>query len=114
MTPGQAPTGNTISNKNDKIIPVPNPTTAANPPYQKDFIMLPSVYLTYHTLPANWPQKCYNQVMVNWSTDEASFRKKDPAGYRLWRITQLINYGLDGEKLNKDEVKQAWPKIKNK
>lgn len=49
--------------------------------------------------------------MYNWSTDEEQFKKKDPEGYRLWRLIQLINYGLDGEKLNEEEVKNAWSKI---
>jgi len=52
--------------------------------------------------------------MYNWSVDEAKFKKENPEGYRLWRITQLINYGLDGEKLDREEVKYAWPKIKDK
>jgi hypothetical protein len=51
--------------------------------------------------------------MYNWSTDEEKFKKENPEKYRLWRIVQLINYGLDGEKLDRDEVKAAWPKIKN-
>ena len=51
--------------------------------------------------------------MINWSTDEKKFKKADPEGYRLWRLTQLINYGLDGEKLDRKEVKKAWPKIKD-
>lgn len=50
--------------------------------------------------------------MHNWSVDEKVFKKKDPKGYKLWRLEQLINYGLDGEKLNEKEVKKAWPKIK--
>lgn len=50
--------------------------------------------------------------MLNWNTDEERFKKEDPEGYRLWRLTQLINYGTDGEKLNREEVKAAWPKIK--
>lgn len=49
--------------------------------------------------------------MVNWSTDEKKFKKKSPKEYKLWRITQLINYGLDGEKLDRAEVVEAWPKI---
>jgi len=52
--------------------------------------------------------------MINWSTDEAKFKKNDPRGYRLWRLTQLINYGLDGEKLDEAEVKAAWPQIKDR
>lgn len=52
--------------------------------------------------------------MYNWSIDEERFKKENPEEYRLWRLTQLINYGLDGEKLSEKEVKEAWPKIKNK
>ena len=55
----------------------------------------------------------YNKTMLNWNVDEARFKREDPEGYRLWRLTQLINYGLDGEKLDREEVKAAWPKIAN-
>lgn len=51
--------------------------------------------------------------MYNWSTDEKKFKKENPEGYRLWRLTQLINYGLDGEKLDRKELKKDWPKIKD-
>lgn len=51
--------------------------------------------------------------MYNWSVDEKRFKKEDPKGYKLWRLTQLINYGLDGEKLDREEVKAAWSKIKD-
>ena len=50
--------------------------------------------------------------MYNWSTDEKRFKKKNPQKYQLWRLEQLINYGLDGEKLDREEVKKAWPSIK--
>ena len=52
--------------------------------------------------------------MINWNTDEKLFKKKYPKDYKLWRLTQLINYGLDGEKLDKRELKNAWPKIKER
>lgn len=52
--------------------------------------------------------------MINWSIDEAKFKKKYPKEYKVWRLTQLINYGLDGEKLNTKEVKKYWPLLKNK
>ena len=52
--------------------------------------------------------------MINWSTDEKKFKKENPKEYKLWRLTQLINYGLDGEKLNKKEVISSWPKIKDR
>jgi hypothetical protein len=50
--------------------------------------------------------------MHNWSVDEKKFKLDHPKEYRLWCLTQLINYGLDGEKLDREEVKRAWPKIK--
>ncbi|OGG20509.1 hypothetical protein A3D03_00620 [Candidatus Gottesmanbacteria bacterium RIFCSPHIGHO2_02_FULL_40_13] len=52
--------------------------------------------------------------MYNWSVDEKKFKKDNPKEYRLWRLTQLINYGLDGEKLDKKEVKQVWETIKDR
>lgn len=52
--------------------------------------------------------------MYNWSVDEKKFKKENPKAYKLWRLTQLINYGLDGEKLDSQEVKNSWPAIKNR
>jgi len=49
--------------------------------------------------------------MHNWSVDEKLFKKLDPQGYKIWRIQQLINYGLDGEKLSRREVKKHWSKL---
>lgn len=51
--------------------------------------------------------------MYNWSTDTKKL-SKDPEKYKLWKLEQLINYGLDGEKLDREEVKRAWPKIKER
>ncbi len=50
--------------------------------------------------------------MINWSTDEKKFKKNDPEGYKLWRVTQLINYGLDGEKISRSFLKRMWVEIK--
>ncbi|MBI3559355.1 hypothetical protein HY085_03070 [Candidatus Gottesmanbacteria bacterium] len=52
--------------------------------------------------------------MINWSTDEKKFKKLHPKEYKLWRLVQLINYGLDGEKLDENEIKLAWPIIKDR
>ena len=52
--------------------------------------------------------------MINWSTDEKKFKKNHPKEYKLWRLTQLINYGLDGEKLDAKELKLNWDKIKER
>ena len=50
--------------------------------------------------------------MYNWSNiDEEKFKKENPKRYHMWRLTQLINYGLDGEKLDREEVKSVWDSI---
>jgi len=47
--------------------------------------------------------------MYNWSVDEKQFKKQDPEGYKIWRLEQLINFGLGREKLDKEELKKYWP-----
>jgi len=49
--------------------------------------------------------------MYNWSVDEKKFKEKDPEGYKLWRLEQLINYGLGDEKLDASELKKYWSKL---
>ena len=51
--------------------------------------------------------------MYNWNIDEKYFKKHDPKGYEVWRLAQMINYGLDGEKLPLKKLKRLWPKVKN-
>lgn len=48
--------------------------------------------------------------MKNWNTNTTKF--KSPTARRLWEISQLINYGLDGEKLSEKELKEYWPELK--
>lgn len=50
--------------------------------------------------------------MYNWNTDISKL-KKNPHQYSLWKLVQLINYGLDGDKLNKNLVKKSWPEIES-
>jgi len=50
--------------------------------------------------------------MHNWSIDEKKFKKENPKEYKLWRLSQLINYGLGKTKLNKNEIKKRWPILK--
>lgn len=53
--------------------------------------------------------------MINWSTDEKKFKKENPKEYKLWRLVQLINYGLsENERLDTAEVKRAWSTIKDR
>ena len=49
--------------------------------------------------------------MYNWSVDEKKFKKEDPEGYKIWRIEQMINWGLGGEKLDSVLVRKYWRKL---
>ncbi|MDP3956789.1 MAG: hypothetical protein Q8P97_02225 [bacterium] len=49
--------------------------------------------------------------MYNWSTDEKEL-KKDPERYKIWRLEQLANFGLNGEKIKSEDLKKYWDKIK--
>jgi len=46
--------------------------------------------------------------MYNWSTDE---KKISGEAKKIWRLEQLINYGLNGEKLPASELKRLWSKL---
>ena len=48
--------------------------------------------------------------MKNWSTDTTEL-KKDPEKYAIWRLEQMINFGLGGKKLKKSEVKKYWKEL---
>jgi len=48
--------------------------------------------------------------MYNWSVDEEKL-KKDPEAYEIWKLEQLINYGLGGEKIKKETLKKYWDKL---
>lgn len=52
----------------------------------------------------------FNKIMKNWSTDENNL-KKDPEKYAIWRLEQLVNFGLGTEKLNAKELKKYWSEI---
>ena len=49
--------------------------------------------------------------MYNWSTDTTAL-KKHPEKYTIWKLERLINYGLDGEKLNKKLLIKYWDKLR--
>jgi hypothetical protein len=46
--------------------------------------------------------------MYNWSVDEEEL-KKHPRQYKHWRLEQLINFGLDGEKIPAAELRKHLP-----
>lgn len=51
--------------------------------------------------------------MYNWSVDE-KYIKKYPKEYKLWKLEQLLSYGLDGEKIDKKDVLKNWEYLKTR
>ncbi len=49
--------------------------------------------------------------MKNWSVDLKEL-KKDKEAYKIWKLEQLINFGIDKEKLRKKELLKYLPKLK--
>lgn len=49
--------------------------------------------------------------MYNWSVDIKQL-KKYPQKYTLWRLEQLINFGLGGERLKLTELKRYFSHLK--
>ncbi len=45
--------------------------------------------------------------MKNWSTNTKEL-KKDKDKFAVWKLEQLINFGLDGKKLKINELKKYW------
>lgn len=48
--------------------------------------------------------------MYNWSTDTKKLRLNRPK-YNIWKLEQLINYGLGGQKINPRLLKENWSKL---
>lgn len=48
--------------------------------------------------------------MYNWSTDTKELSKY-PEKYAIWKLEQLINFGLNGQKLNLMQLKKYFPKL---
>jgi hypothetical protein len=48
--------------------------------------------------------------MHNWSTDTTEL-KKDKNQYAVWRLEQLVNFGLGGKKINRQKLKQYWSEL---
>lgn len=48
--------------------------------------------------------------MYNWSVDLREL-KKYPEKAIIWRLEQIINFGLNGKRLDKNLVKKYWNKL---
>lgn len=49
-------------------------------------------------------------TMYNWNIDTKEL-KKNPRKYAKWRLEQLINYGLNGEKIKEKELIKYWDEL---
>lgn len=48
--------------------------------------------------------------MYNWNTDTTKWNKKSDS-YLIWKLEQLINFGLGKEKLNLKLTKKYWSRL---
>ena len=48
--------------------------------------------------------------MYNWSIDEKQL-KKNKEQHAIWRLEQMINFGLGEEKLDEKELRKYWSKL---
>lgn len=48
--------------------------------------------------------------MYNWSIDLRKLNK-DAKAAAIWKMEQAINFGLNGTKINKDQIKKHWKKL---
>lgn len=48
--------------------------------------------------------------MYNWSTDTKTLSKY-PEKYAIWKLEQLINFGLNGQTLNSKELKKYFNQL---
>jgi len=53
---------------------------------------------------------CYTYTMRNWSTDTKELRK-DPEQYAVWRLEQLVNFGLGEEKIRESSLRKHWKQL---
>ncbi len=49
--------------------------------------------------------------MYNWSVD-LKHLKKYPKKFKIWKLEQLINFGLGKEKINKQDLKKYFKYLK--
>lgn len=48
--------------------------------------------------------------MYNWSIDIKEL-KKNKEQYTIWKIEQMVNFGLNSKKLKERDVKKYWKKF---
>ena len=48
--------------------------------------------------------------MYNWNTNTSKWNKRSDS-YQIWKLEQLINFGLNGERLNLASIRKYWSKL---
>ena len=48
--------------------------------------------------------------MYNWSTDE-NHLKKNSEQYTIWKLEQIVNFGLNGEKIVETDLRRYWNRL---
>ena len=48
--------------------------------------------------------------MYNWAVDEKKL-KKDKEKYAIWKLEQMVNFGLGKGKIDKGLLKKYWRKL---
>jgi len=48
--------------------------------------------------------------MHNWSTNEETL-KRDPEKYTIWKLEQMVNFGLGDQKILEEELRKYWSRI---
>jgi len=50
--------------------------------------------------------------MHNWSTDEQKIKERGPEAYTIWKLEQMVNFGLGGgEKISKKLLNKYFLKL---
>ncbi len=48
--------------------------------------------------------------MYNWSVDLKQLKKNEQK-YTIWKLEQMVNFGLGGKKINERELEKYWSDI---
>ncbi|EKD56321.1 MAG: hypothetical protein ACD_58C00227G0002 [uncultured bacterium] len=48
--------------------------------------------------------------MYNWSVNIEQL-KEHKEQYNIWKLEQMVNFGLEGKKLNREQLIKYWPQL---
>jgi len=57
-----------------------------------------------------WTALCYNITMQNWSVNIGEL-KKNKERYAIWKLEQMVNFGLGKQKLSREKLEKYWNKL---